>query len=49
MDTLVVSGSLSYLKHRYAHEFRSSKWKVIKVKEWSDGKYTYVFEYVGQE
>ena len=47
MDKLVVSGSLSYLKRKYAHEFRSSKWLVTKIKEWSDGKYTYVFEYVG--
>jgi hypothetical protein len=48
MNALVVSGSLSYLKRKYAHEFRSERWKVIKVKEWADGKYTYVFEYVGQ-
>jgi hypothetical protein len=49
MDKLVVSGSLSYLKRTYAHELRSERWKVTKIKKWADGKYTYVFEYVGQE
>lgn len=49
MQKLVVSGSLGYLKRKYAHEFRSSKWKVTKVKEWSDGKYTFVLEYVGND
>jgi hypothetical protein len=48
MDKLVVSGSLSYLKRKYAHEFRSYNWKVTKIKEWSDGKHTYVFEWVGE-
>lgn len=49
MDKMVVSGSISYLNKAYKHYFRSSKWMVTKVKEWSDGKYTYVFEYVGQD
>ena len=49
MDKLVVSGSISYLNKKYKHYFRSEKWLVTKIKEWSDGKYTYVFEYVGQE
>lgn len=48
MDKLVVSGSLSYLKRKYAHEFNSERWKVTKIKQWSDGKLTVVFEFVGQ-
>lgn len=48
MDKLVVSGSMNYLKCKYAHEFKSSKWAVTEIKEWSDGKYTYVFEWVGE-
>lgn len=49
MDKLVVSGSMNYLKRNYSHEFKSARWSVTKVKEWSDGKYTVVFEYVGKD
>lgn len=48
VDKLVVSGSTSYLNKKYKHYFRSEKWKVTHVKHWSDGKYTYVFEWVGE-
>lgn len=44
LDRLVFSGSLSYLHRQYSYLFKSPHWKVIKIKEWSDGKYTYVFE-----
>ena len=49
MKQLVVSGSKYCLQRKYAFEFRSSKWKTIKIKEWSDGKYTYVLKYVGEK
>ena len=49
MDKLVYSGSMSYLKRQYAHYFSSPNWKVTKIKEWSDGKFTVVFEYVGKD
>lgn len=49
MDKIVVSGSISYLNKQYKSLFRSEKWAVTKVKHWSDGKYTYVFEYVGND
>lgn len=45
---LVVSGSMNYLKRKYSHEFKSSRWSVTKIKEWSDGKYTVVFEWIGE-
>lgn len=49
MSTLVYSGSLSYLNRQYKSLFKSPRWKVTKIKEWSDGKYTLMFEYVGNE
>lgn len=49
MDKLVYSGSLSYLRRQYAYLFNSPNWKVTKIKEWPDGKFTYVFEYCGKD
>ena len=48
-DKLVYSGTLSYLRRQYKHLFDSPRWKVTKIKEWSDGKFTYVFEYCGKD
>ena len=49
MEKLVYSGTLSYLRRQYKHLFDSPRWKVTKIKEWSDGKFTYVFEYCGKD
>lgn len=45
----VVTGKKSYILQRYADMFRSQFWKPIKIKEWSDGTHTYVFEWVGHD
>jgi hypothetical protein len=49
MSAVVCSGSMSYIRRKYGYMFNSPRWKAIRVKDWSDGKYTYVFEYVGQD
>lgn len=49
MTQKVVTGTISYLKRQYRHEFRSENWSVVRVKVWHDGKYTYVFEYKGND
>lgn len=46
---LVYTGSLAYLHRQYAYYFKSTNWKVTKIKEWSDGKLTYLFEYCGKD
>lgn len=45
----VVSGSMYYIRTRYNHELRSPNWRAIRIKEWSDGKFTYVFEWCGKD
>lgn len=49
MSAVVCSGSMSYIRRKYGYKFNSSRWKVVKIKDWSDGTHTYVFEYVGQD
>ena len=49
MTQKVVTGSIDYLMRQYKHEFRSRNWKVIRIKDWSDGKRTYLFEYTGND
>jgi hypothetical protein len=49
MSKLVYSGSMEYLRRKYKDLFSSPRWKTTKIKEWSDGKYTIVFEYMGND
>ena len=48
MTVRVVTGKKPYLMRRHSDMFRSQFWKVIKIKEWSDGTATYVFDWQGE-
>ncbi len=47
--SLVATGKPEYLRRKYSDMLRSQFWRQTKVKQWSDGTQTVVFEYVGED
>jgi hypothetical protein len=46
---MVATGKPEYLRRKYSDMLKSQFWKQTKVKQWSDGAQTVVFEYVGED
>jgi len=46
---MVSTGKPEYLRRKYSDMLKSQFWKQTKVKQWSDGAQTVVFEYVGED
>jgi hypothetical protein len=41
----IISGDFKYVT-RATRNFVALGWRIVKSKKWSDGKYTYVMEFV---
>jgi len=41
----IISGDFRYVA-RVSRNFAALGWRIVKSKKWSDGKYTFVMEFV---